>query len=831
MADPAITTECPTPAELEKLLRGRCTETRNAALCEHVGACPECQKRLDRLSGSAAEFADHLREAESEQPPSESAYWRALAVAEEELRQTALFPVDGSPTDTPPPDGDIKLDFLQPPDKPNRLGKLAGFDIVRVVGRGGMGVVLHGYDPSLQRDIAIKVIDPQLANNEVARQRFCREARAAAAVTHDNLVAVHQVNEDEPSGLPYLVMQLVNGESLEQRLKRAGRLSVPEVARLGMQAAAGLAAAHAGGLIHRDIKPANILLESPTDRVKLTDFGLARAAEDVKLTRTGFVAGSPLYMAPEQARGDEIDARADLFSLGTVLYEATTGTAPFEAKTPLAVLRRVSDETQMPLMRINPDVPKWLSDVVDKLLAKEPEGRYQSAAEVASVFADGLAEMHLLSPLDVPAEVCAGSSRTSTRTPICWAKVGHRASPWVGGTLAGALFVGLIWALTGSEQPHTAEPPPNHTAAPPEGAVATVGELSKKLEDPKTAEVVLGPGTFDLSALNRSALAGRRVELVVPAPSPTRLVLGSDPGPAPRMTLPGDSGAVWVITFLDADRVVVGTESGGLKIWDLKKGTVLKSLAQEDGPSPNIWSADVSADGKYLMTASDDSAVTFWNLDKLQAEFTFPESIATKTAVFSPCGKFLATGNRNSTVKIWDWAHQIPLVELRHRGTVHSLSYSPDGKRLASAGSDGKVKVWDMKEVNWEKREGPTRSMEMAEHRGAVYSVTFCPKGTRLASAGYDGTVRIWDAANGTQVQQIKAHDRDAWSVSFGNEGKWLASCGSDGFVKVWDVDTGKEVFSYHGPTAFHVVRFAHDGTTLAAGGRDGTVRVWDIKK
>ncbi len=252
-----------------------------------------------------------------------------------------------------------------------------------------MGVVLHAYDPCLQRDVAVKVIDPQLANNEVARQRFCREARAAAAVTHDNLVAVHQVDEDEDSGLPYLVMQLVIGESLEQRLKRVGKLGVHEVARIGMQAAAGLAAAHAGGLIHRDIKPGNILLEAPSDRVKLTDFGLARAAEDVKLTRTGFVAGSPLYMAPEQARGEEVDHRADLFSLGSVLYEATAGTPPFDGKTPLVVLRRVADETPTSLSAVNPDVPHWLSDIVDKLLAKNPTDRYQSAAEVAEVFGTG----------------------------------------------------------------------------------------------------------------------------------------------------------------------------------------------------------------------------------------------------------------------------------------------------------------------------------------------------------------------------------------------------------------------------------------------------------
>lgn len=294
------------------------------------------------------------------------------------------------------------LDFLAPTDKPGSLGRLGFYDVQEVIGRGGMGIVFRAFDDRLHRVVAIKVMAARLATSAAARKRFTREAQAAAAVCHDHIVTIHAVEEAAPfpngaeskaRGLPYLVMQYVSGMSLQERLDRGGALELHEILRIGMQTAAGLAAAHAQGLIHRDIKPANILLENGVERVKITDFGLARVADDASLTQSGVVAGTPHYMAPEQARGEALDARTDLFSLGSVLYATCTGRAPFRASGTMAVLKRVCEETPTPIRETNPTIPNWLVAIIEKLHGKDPAERYQSAAEVAELLGRHLAHV------------------------------------------------------------------------------------------------------------------------------------------------------------------------------------------------------------------------------------------------------------------------------------------------------------------------------------------------------------------------------------------------------------------------------------------------------
>jgi eukaryotic-like serine/threonine-protein kinase len=275
--------------------------------------------------------------------------------------------------------------LLAPSTRPDSLGRIGQYEVLEVLGKGGFGIVFRAFDEKLQRVVAVKVMAPQIATLSPVRKLFLREARSSAAVRHDNVVHVYEVGEQP---LPYLVMEFVPGETLQQKLDRSGPLGVPVVLRIGRQIAEGLAAAHASDLIHRDIKPGNILLEGGSQKVKITDFGLARAADDASISQSGVVAGTPMFMAPEQALGHAIDQRADLFSFGSVLYQMVSGRPPFRAPFALAVLKRVAEEPPRPIPEIIPETPQWLCDIISKLHAKNPDERYQSAREVGDVLAD-----------------------------------------------------------------------------------------------------------------------------------------------------------------------------------------------------------------------------------------------------------------------------------------------------------------------------------------------------------------------------------------------------------------------------------------------------------
>lgn len=349
-------------AELQILLYGDEDSNEYRTTAAHVENCEVCQKRLNTVAGPA-QLDVETRELLSDYP------WEELSNS-----RTGFQSIDGTQ------DQSEHLTFLNPPSHPEMLGRLGRYEIERVIGSGGMGLVLKAFDTELNRPVAIKVLAQHLAHSGAARQRFARESRAAAAVVHEHVVAIHNVEADDES--PFLVMQYVAGESLQARVDREGPLDAKEIMRIGIQAASGLAAAHEQGVIHRDVKPANILLEQGIERILLTDFGLARTVDDASLTHTGIIAGTPHYMSPEQANGDTIDHRTDLFSLGSVLYFMATGRPPFRAERAMGVLNRVCHDTHRPVWQVNSDIPDDLSDIIDRLLEKKASRRFESAVEV-----------------------------------------------------------------------------------------------------------------------------------------------------------------------------------------------------------------------------------------------------------------------------------------------------------------------------------------------------------------------------------------------------------------------------------------------------------------
>lgn len=314
-----------------------------------------------------------------------------------------------------PPPADYP--FLSPPQGPDEIGRLGPYLIRKVLGTGAMGIVFEAQDLQLKRLVALKVMKPSLAAHADFHRRFLREAQLAAAIDHEHIVTIYQVGED--GGVPFLAMKLLQGEALEDRLRRGGgRLPLAEAMRIGREIAEGLAAAHAKGLVHRDIKPANIWLEQGRDRVKIVDFGLARGnGADAHFTQAGAVIGTPSYMAPEQANGEEVDSRCDLFSLGAILYRCCTGQLPFDGKDTLAVLSALATKTPLPPRKIEPRVSVALSSLILRLLAKDRDERIQTAREVVTML-EAIERGEAEEPeREQPASVAAPSAKPKKPSP------------------------------------------------------------------------------------------------------------------------------------------------------------------------------------------------------------------------------------------------------------------------------------------------------------------------------------------------------------------------------------------------------------------------------
>ena len=369
--------DCPEDGEIRTFLADRLDDPDRAKyLEEHISDCPDCRDRIERICAPILDgVRAHLGDTGKLSPAGESE-----ALAEAIRRLVGGVPGDESKREGAPTPLAAISDFLGYPS--NEAASLGTYELIEVLAEGGMGIVLRAHDRNLEREVAIKILDPVLAADPKARELFLREARAAAAIEHENVLPIYFVENGD--SLPWFVMPLARGGTLAERLERREEGLVGDFDRvidLSLQLARGLAAAHARGLIHRDIKPANVMLDETGTSAWLADFGLAAALENPEDSKP--IGGTPGFMAPEVVGGDPADERSDLFSLGCVFFAMAFGRPAFSGDTVEALLESVASEDREDSSPRGDGVPRWYGELVAELLAKSPADRPDSADDVA----------------------------------------------------------------------------------------------------------------------------------------------------------------------------------------------------------------------------------------------------------------------------------------------------------------------------------------------------------------------------------------------------------------------------------------------------------------
>jgi len=661
---------CPAPAELQEYLLGRTSEATATAIEEHLASRATCRQGLPTFQAED-DFVADFRARAGTPLPNNPILERLVG----NMHNLWCHELPTSPDVPPPPDGAVLslpedvTAWLAPPREPDELGRLGTYRILKVLGKGGMGVVFLAEDVPLRRRVAVKVMRPALAASGSARRRFLREAQLTASLSHDHVIAIHQVGEE--NGVPFLAMPLLEGESLDDRLNREGRLPVAEVLRIGREAAEGLAAAHEHGLIHRDVKPANLWLEGSRGRVKVLDFGLARSCDgDAHLTQTGVIMGTPAYMAPEPIDGT-VDHRADLFSLGCVLYCMATGQLPFPGKTTFEVLARRAREQPRPPRELNAELPPAVSDQILSLLAKIPAQRPQTARAVVEAL------------LGIEAATARGSSDprpTRHRAVTRWAVVAAGILLLVGGLLLAQIVIrirdknGKIVAET-TVQVEKRQVVEVVSDGKVKGTVTIDQDKPIHPGDGEEEGKRMSPWALVRSPAKRAGVEGWTIETVSPRGG---LVFAFSP---------------------EGKRLATLSHDGTIRIWDVISGQFVKAIVSPSDGGPPVALA-WSPDGKSLALASGtattgDNVLCTLNVDTGKVRrWPGKNGVNCRCRAWSPDGKKVAVGSTHGPVDLYDMGTGDHWDRFRLVGnSIDACAWSPDGEKITA--------IMRTKDNNW----------------------------------------------------------------------------------------------------------------------------------
>jgi WD40 repeat protein len=741
---------------------------------------------------------------------------------------------------------------------PRTLGR---FQLLELLGTGSFGAVYKARDAELCRTVAVKLPRPGYFHRPELRERFLREARSAAQLSHPHIVKVHEIAHE--GDLPYLVSDYIPGHTLADVLKTR-KVDFREAAELAAQVAEALDFAHRHKIVHRDVNPRNILIDG-AGQAHVTDFGLARREEGETLaTLEGQVLGTPAYMAPEQAAGEpgKVDARSDVYGLGAVLYELLTSELPFRGSVRMLLHQVVHDEPRPP-RRLNDRVPRDLETICLKAMAKSPARRYAAAGDLAT----DLRRYLKGEPIQArPVGSAERFWRWCRRNPVV---AGLTAS------VAALLIVATGLALRRAAIADELAERQRRSKEAAESGLRREQELRARMQA-SHGNLLLETGN-SLGLLHLLEAGGEVRENLRAAASHARLWSGGFAALNRQLLrlvqVVGHPSAVRSCLFSpDGKYLATRSADGTVRLWDavtgrpigppiaqdpgyprsplmaFRPGSRLLAVVTRDrsvqrvdaatarpvGP-PLIHSAAVqyvhfSPDGKWLATLSSGGGLQLWEADTGRRHGRAIRLAGTDQLVFSPDGRRLAApGGHERDCGV---VHLLDVPSLRvvrpataeHRGLVVALAFSPDGKRFATGSWDHTARLWDT-------ASGKPTSAPFP-HAEDVRSVAFHPSRPLLATASFDGTVRLLDFSTGGRLGLVRdlPHRSPVLSIAFSPDGLLLASACFDNTVSLWEVQRGKRhgwPLCHQGP--IHSLAFAPSGRRLVTAAADGTARVWSV--
>ena len=750
-------------------------------LREAIGEVPEVAEYLDRFP----RFADAIR--------LQASFHFALGAG---MGPGQGSRGDGVPSDRPTGD----------------LPAIPGYQLLREMGSGGMGVVYEAVQLRLKRRVALKMVRRGLDDDPDLESRFQKEAEAAARMNHPNIVEIFEIGEFE--GRAYFTLELVEGGDLSIELA-SGPMSPRRAAQLTETLAHAMHYAHERGIIHRDLKPANILM-TPEGVPKIADFGLAKLlGSDSIATQNGTILGSPCYMSPEQASGgpDRVGRGSDVYSLGAICYEMLTGAPPFRSDSPLDTLHKLLNEEPARPRSIVPKVPRDLETICLKCLERTPSRRYESAGELAEDL-DRFLNHDLI------------RARPVWAPERLWRLARRKTSTAVVASLAGlaiAATVGLSISLAAY----------HYQSARRIGEALREVESRQRRVDQMAALLAYDHGQAlaeqgDVShgllwlvrGLKQAEQAGDR-----PLDRAFRRNISGWSKQVHRLQSRWEHlGPILAVAFSpDGQLGATAGDDGQVRFWWVASG--------EPAGSPIAHPMGVNAlafgpDGKTLATACVDSFVRTWEVDSgRQVGPTFAHEKSVLGVAISPDGKMILTGGTDETARLWDLRTGEPIGRaMKHDGYIDGVAFSPDGQAALTSSWDKTARLWDA-------RTGDPIG-KLVGHTDWVSSAAFSPDGKSILTGSYDRTARLWDRATGKPVGSPMKHQHCVGTVAFGPDGSLVATGSYDGTARIWSVPDGRPV----GPLLRHQhtvsgVAFSPDGKTLLTGGYDRAARVWRVAR